>query len=84
MDDIDKAQIGQRREVAYETDKHSKIPQTNLPPMRAKGVDEKFNKLLHRNRGIPWQKKKKRNWSGWTIVFLIALLILVTKFLGYW
>ncbi len=82
MDDIDRAKIGQRREVAYETDKHSKIPQTNLPPMRAKGVDEKFNKLLHRNRGIPWQKKK--SWSVWIVVFLIVLLILVTKFLGYW
>lgn len=40
MDDIGKSQIGQRREVAYETDKHSKIPKTNLPPMRARGVDE--------------------------------------------
>ena len=41
MDDIDKdierARVGKKRETAYEIIKHSKIPATNLPPLRAKG-----------------------------------------------
>jgi len=36
MDDIEKSQIGKRREIAYEQINHSKIPKTNLPPMKAK------------------------------------------------
>ena len=43
MDIIDKeikhAQAGHRKEVAYEIYKHPAKPKTNLPPMKARGVE---------------------------------------------
>jgi hypothetical protein len=80
MDDIDKAQIGQKREVAYETDKHSKIPQTNLPPMKA--IDKRDKNYWKFN--YQESDKKKESLVGATILLIIILVIVVIKIFGVW
>ena len=64
MDDIDRAQIGTRRETAHEQINHPKIPQTNLPSMKA--IDKQYKKGL--------KFDIKTNWhSVITAIFLILV-----------
>jgi len=72
MDDIDRAQIGQKREVAHEILKHSKIPQTNLPPMIAIDKrDKSYWKFNYQEYG-----KRKESLVGATILLIIILAII--------
>jgi hypothetical protein len=72
MDDIDRAQIGQQREVAHEILKHPKIPQTNLPPMIAIDKrDKSYSKFNFQEFG-----KRKESIVGATILLIIILLII--------
>ncbi|MCX6692398.1 MAG: hypothetical protein NTW33_10240 [Methanoregula sp.] len=84
MDNIDRSQIGKRKETAHEQINHPKIPKTNLPPMKAKGVDDKYNWLLSPYIGIPKEDKKEGFPWGLVIIFIICLVIVVTKFFGVW
>jgi hypothetical protein len=77
MDDIDRAQIGQHREVAHEINKHPAIPKTNLPPMRARGAREKPHYSYYNSE------------DGWIafITFLIICamgVIIGSKMIGLW
>jgi len=67
MDDIDRAQIGKRREVAREQINHPKIPKTDLPPMRA------INKT--------GRKQSQERLIALTILVII-ILIALAKYLG--
>ena len=80
MDDIDKGQIGQRREVAYEINKHPLIPKTNLPPMKA--ID-KQNRNYWKSIHLEFNKRKE-SLVGSTILLIIILLIIATKLIGLW
>jgi len=74
MDDIDRGQIGQKREVAYEIIKHPPKPQTNLPPMPVKPRP-------------PRKKKGRSNENSGFIVLVLTLLIVViigAKLIGIW
>jgi len=78
MDDIDRAQIGQRREVAYEINKHPAIPKTNLPPMKA--IDKQDKNYWRSN--YREYSKRKESLIGSTILLIIILLI-IAKFYGF-
>jgi len=84
MDDIDRAQIGQKREVACEQINHPKIPKTNLPPMRAKGVDDKYNWLLSPYRKVQKNKSGRGFALGWFLVIILGLAVIITKLIGVW
>ena len=70
MDDINRAQIGQKREVAHEIYKHSKIPKTNLPPMNVKD----------RNRGKTVEYEGS-GLGGALIILFVILMIAIALFL---
>jgi hypothetical protein len=88
MDDIDRdinnAQIGKRKETAHEQINHPKIPQTNLPPMKAKGALLTPNAIRVKGGNIQQHNTKSSNgfWL-WLLVLLVAAII-ATKIIGIW
>jgi hypothetical protein len=80
MDDIERAQIGQRREVAHEIIKHPAKPKTNLPSMKA--IDKQDKSYWKFNyQGF---NKRKESLVGSTILLIIILLIIATKLMELW
>jgi hypothetical protein len=68
MDDIDRdierAGRGKKRETAYETMKHSKIPATNLPPLssRPRNYQSKNRPVITKDQyvyGTDWDSRRK-------------------------
>jgi hypothetical protein len=87
MDDIDRAQIGKRREVAREQINHPKIPKTNLPPMIAKGVDDKYKvsplPYIRPYTNLPDEDKEEGLW-GCYLFLIICIVLVITKLFGIW
>jgi len=84
MDDIDRAKIGRKEEKLIGWDHIRKPAETNLPPMRAKGVDDKYNWLLS-----PYRKVQKNTGGrgfalGWFLVIVLGLAVIITKLIGIW
>lgn len=85
MDEIDKAKIGKKEEklVGWDFLRKPKLPESNLPPMKAK------NALLTPN-AIRYNPPVKINPSNhgtgffWFIVILVAIGIIIAKLLGLW
>jgi hypothetical protein len=84
MDDIDRAKIGRKDEKLVGWDHIRRPAETNLPPMKAKGVDDKYNWLLSPYRGKSKEQKNQRFSWGWFLFFIICLVIIVTKIFGVW
>ena len=88
MDDIDReierAKIGKKDERLVGWDHIRKPAETNLPPMKAKGVDDKYNWLLSPFKGTSKEQRKQGFQWGWFLFFIICLVIVVTKILGIW
>lgn len=86
MDDIDKAQIGQQREVAHEIYKHPATPQTNLKPMKAKNALLTPNAIRVRqsSENSPTSHSNKRHRWFWFIVVVGVVGIIAAKLLGLW
>ena len=84
MDEIDRAKIGKKDEplIGWDHIRKPKKLETDLPPMRAKGVDDKYKWLLSEYRGSP-QHQKKSGW-GWYFALLIVLVIISAKLIGIW
>ena len=83
MDDVDRAQIGQKREVAHEIIKHPAIPKTNLPPMKVKGWKNKYDGLLSSYRGSPKHRSSPGIKWGY-VILLLVLVIFITRLIGMW
>ena len=85
MDEIEKTKIGKNEEklVGWDHLRKPKLPDSNLPPMKAKnalltpnGVRVKrCCKYTHYNRGPG---------LFWYIVILLVVGIIITKNFGYW
>ena len=79
MDDIDKdinrAQIGKKKETAYEQINHPKVPQTNLPPMKASGALLTPNAI--RVKGGNTQPRNNKSSNGFWLWLLILLVVVI-------
>ena len=84
MDDIDRAKIGRKDEKLIGWDHIRRPAETNLPPMKAKGVDDKYKWLLSPYRGKSKEQRKEGFWWGWFFFFIICLVIIVTKIFRVW